>query len=165
MSRVRNPAYTALFEQEYARLVSALGLAFDDVDASADAVQDAFVQAHRHWRRVAQLEDPGGWLRRVATNRMLNVVRGRRRLAAALPGMWSPDHTDLPPLAIDIARLVDSLPERQRVAVCLFYVADLSTADVAHAMGVSAGTVKSQLHDARRSLRASLEPIEEGDAR
>ena len=49
------------------------------------------------------------------------------------------------------------LPERMRLAVCLHYLADLSVDDVADALGVASGTVKSNLHDARNRLRPALE--------
>ena len=58
------------------------------------------------------------------------------------------------------AELVDALgalPERQRLVVCLHYLADLSVDDVAAALEVAPGTVKSQLHDARSNLLRSLE--------
>lgn len=163
LDRSRDAAYTELFEREYTRLVAALGLAFGDVDVAADAVQDAFVQAHRHWKRVRGYDDPAAWLRRVATNRMRNALRGRRRQAAALPRLWYPESTDLPVLGGEVAKLVRSLPPGQRVAICLYYVADLSVREVAAALAVSEGTVKSQLHDARRALRADMEVVDERD--
>ena len=58
---------------------------------------------------------------------------------------------------MDIDRAVMGLPRRQREVVSLFYLADLSVAEVAGVLGVSAGTVKSQLHAARARLRAELE--------
>lgn len=163
LDRSRDVAYHELFEREYRRLVRALGMAFGDVDAAADAVQDAFVQAHRHWKRVRGYDDPAAWLRRVATNRMHNTRRGRQRQAAALARLWYPDVTELPPLGGQVAELVRALPAGQRITVCLYYVADLSVREVAAAMGVSEGTVKSQLHDARRALRADMEVADERD--
>jgi RNA polymerase sigma-70 factor, ECF subfamily len=151
------PGFDDLFAREYARLVRALAIGCGDAEMAADAVQDAFVQAHRHWRRVAAYDDPAAWVRRVAINRLANQRRGRRRLDAALPRLWQPDEVEAPRAASEVARVVAELPPRQRLAVCLHYVADLSVADVAAALGVTEGTVKSQLHDARAALRTRLE--------
>lgn len=148
-----------LFRQEYGRLVRALAVSAGGVDAAADAVQDAFVQANRHWSRIARYEDPAGWLRRVAVNRISNQARSRRRRAAALPriSVVTPTLTVDQPPDFDLRALVEALPPQQRIAVCLHYLADLSVKEVGNAMGIAQGTVKSHLHDARRSLGALLE--------
>ena len=56
-------------------------------------------------------------------------------------------------------RALRALPDRQRVAVALHYLADLSVADVAAAMGISEGAVKTHLHRARSQLAVSLEGL------
>ena len=71
--------YEGLFRAHYGPLVRALTLITGHADNAADAVQDAFVQLHRHWRRVSAYDDPVAWLRHVATNRALNQRRGRER--------------------------------------------------------------------------------------
>jgi RNA polymerase sigma-70 factor (ECF subfamily) len=153
--RDADAALSDLFRLEYPRLVRALG-ALAGSEAASDAVQDAFVQAARHWRRISRYDDPAAWIRRVALNRLANHRRGRRRLAAALPrlAVASPSVPQT-----DVAFLVAELPRRQREVVCLYYLADLSVAEVARALDVAEGTVKSHLHDAREALRASMEEI------
>jgi DNA-directed RNA polymerase specialized sigma24 family protein len=78
-----------LFEREFAPLVRALGVAFADPEAAADAVQEAFIEADRRWRRIGRYDDPAAWVRRVALNRLRNGRRDRRRrgeiLAAIRP--------------------------------------------------------------------------------
>lgn len=153
-----------LFRAEYARLVRALSVSAGGAEVAADAVQDAFVQAQRHWSRVAQYDDPAAWLRRVAVNRLSNQCRGRQRRAAALPriSIVSPSEAaDVQP-DLDLRALVATLPVQQRTAVCLYYLADLSVEDVSDAMGIAVGTVKSHLHDARRSLGSSLQEEHDG---
>ena len=60
-----------------------------------------------------------------------------------------------PPAEPDgVAALLGSLPRQQRVAAALFYVDGLSIAEVADAMGIAEGSVKSHLYDARRALRS-----------
>ena len=54
---------------------------------------------------------------------------------------------------IDLHDAIRELPERQREVITLHYLADLSVAVIAAQLGISEGTVKSQLHDARHALR------------
>jgi RNA polymerase sigma-70 factor (ECF subfamily) len=145
-----------LFDAEYGRLVRSLGVAFDPADA-ADAVQEAFIQADRRWAEVSRLDDPAGWVRRVALNRLLNGRRDRRRRREILGTIRPTLDADLTADLVDLRRSVAALPDRMRAAVCLHYLADLPVAEVAVALEVSAGTVKSNLHDARRRLRSVME--------
>lgn len=144
-----------LFEAEYERLVRSLGVAFD-VESAADAVQEAFVRADGDWSSVGSLEDPAGWVRRVALNRLLNKRRDQVRRAEILATVRAVDDADLTVELIDLRRAVRALPDRMRASLCLHYLAGLSVQEVASALDVSDGTVKSNLHDARRRLRELL---------
>ena len=152
------PEFDALFDREYPRLVRALTLVSGDREAAADAVQDAFVQAHRHWRRVARYADPAGWVRRAALNRLANSRRGdarRARFVEAAETRSGPSeggHDTRAGEELDLVTAIRALPDGQRTVIALHYLADLSVAEVAAAMGISPGTVKSQLHDGRAAL-------------
>lgn len=150
-----------LFTEEYDRLVGALGVAFEP-EAAADAVQEAFIAADRRWSRVSKLEDPAGWIRRVALNRLRTGRRLGRRRREILATLRTTPPDDMTAELVDLQAAVDALPDRQRMAVCLFHLADLSIDDVAAALRVSPGTVKSNLHDARRALRAQSEEVHDG---
>ena len=146
---------TDLFEAEYERLVRSLGVAFG-AESAADAVQEAFVQADRGWSRVATFDDPAGWVRRVALNRLLNGRRNQRRRREILATVRPVVDLDLTDDLLDLRRAVADLPDRMRAAVCLHYLADLRVDEVAASLDVSPGTVKSNLHDARTRLRELL---------
>jgi RNA polymerase sigma-70 factor (ECF subfamily) len=149
-------AFDELFRATYPQLVRALSVAADR-GAAADAVQEAFVQADVHWRRVGTLDNPGAWVRRVAINRLANHRRGLRRREAAVARLDAGEASvGLDPADLDLAAALRALPEKQRLAICLHYLADLSVAEVAESLGVAEGTVKSNLHDARRALRDQL---------
>jgi RNA polymerase sigma-70 factor (ECF subfamily) len=148
--------FDELFAAEYARLVRSLGVAFEPV-AAADAVQEAFIQADRIWDSLRTYDDPAGWVRRVALNRLLNGDRDRRRRDEILATIRPVPDADLTTELLDLRRAVAALPDRMRAAVCLHYLADLPVAEVAAALEVSEGTVKSNLHDARTRLRKYLE--------
>lgn len=144
-----------LFRAEFVRLVRGLSVAYG-VDAAADAVQEAFISAHCRWRTVARLDDPAGWVRRVALNQLMNGRRNRLRRSAILDSLRpvQPDHLTVEML--DLRTAISRLPEQMRLAVCLHHLSDLTIAQVAEALEVAPGTVKSNLHDARTKLRLAL---------
>jgi RNA polymerase sigma-70 factor (ECF subfamily) len=152
------PELAALFEAHSAALVRSLSVA--GLPDARDAVQEAFVQAFVHWRRVSRYDDPLGWIRRVAINRALNRRRGRRRqaaLAQRLRELPSVTSELVPARDDDVLAAVEGLPPQQRLAVTLFYFSDLPVDEVARAMGISAGAVKYHLHAARASVGRALE--------
>lgn len=148
----------AIFAAEFARLVRSLTAAAGNPERAADAVQEAFVQAYLHWRRIRHYDDPAAWIRRVAVNRVLNQRRNGQRRDAALARLGTaPSYVEnaaVPDAAL--ARAMAELPLRQRTAIALRFLADLSVADVARAMEISEGAVKSHVHRARERLAAHL---------
>jgi RNA polymerase sigma-70 factor (ECF subfamily) len=147
--------FDALFDREYVRLVVALAVAFDP-ESAADAVQEAFIEADRRWHRISQYEDPAGWVRTVALNRLRNGRRNWHRRAEILATIRPVIEEDLTDDRLDLRTAVNALPERMRLAVCLHYLADLGIDEVATLLEVTAGTVKSNLHDARIRLRSNM---------
>lgn len=145
-----------LFEAEFSRLVRGLAVAFD-VESAADAVQEAFIAAHRQWDSVCRYEDPAGWVRRVALNRLANGRRNRRRRQEILDAIRPVRDRDLTADLVDLRAAIQALPEKMRLAVCLHHLSGLTVGEVAATLDVAPGTVKSNLHDARVKLRAALE--------
>jgi RNA polymerase sigma-70 factor (ECF subfamily) len=149
----------ALFSRHYEPLVRSLSFVALDRDLAADAAQEAFFQLYLKWDRISQYDDPIGWVYRVAINRCKDHRRALARAARLLQWVaagpvdrdgpsWTPE--------IDFRDALRRLPSRQRTAAALHYVADLSVAQVARAMDISEGAVKSHLFRARESLRAEL---------
>lgn len=149
------------FRRCYAPMVRSLTVAAGDREVAADAVQDAFLRAFARWHRVSRMDDPPGWIRHVAVNRLRDHFRkegrGRRALERlqAEPAARATAPAPEPPS--DLARLLSLLPQQQRIAAALFYVERLSVKEVAHAMHLSDGAVKYHLHAARETLRDALE--------
>ncbi len=107
------------------------------------------------WRRVSGMESPDGWTYRVA----INVVRRRARRAALERRLLA--RSDRPPASVpapagEAWAAVADLPTRQRTAVVLRFVADLTEAQIAQAMGITRSTVSSTLADAARALGHAL---------
>lgn len=145
----------SLFRAHYGRLVRALAVVAGSQDAAADAVQEAFVKAHLHWRKIRRYDDPVGWIRRVAINRLRDDHRrhGRKDTAVQrLHGEYRPDQVEWSDGA-DADALLAQLPRQQRLAMALFYVEGLSVAGVAAALEISEGAVKFHLHQGRDRLR------------
>jgi RNA polymerase sigma-70 factor (ECF subfamily) len=140
-------------------MVRTLTVAAGDREVAADCVQDAFTRAYVRWARVARLEDPAGWIRHVAVNRMRDHFRKRERGARAFERLAPQTDVVAPAPAepSDLGAVLATLPAQQRIAAALFYVEDLSVAEIATAMALSEGAVKYHLHAARESLRSTLE--------
>jgi RNA polymerase sigma-70 factor (ECF subfamily) len=148
--------FDEFFRTEYPRLARVLSA----VDASAeDALQEAFSQAARAWKRVSEYEDPAGWVRHVAVRRMLDERRSTRRKHAAIERleMSATHHLDDRDTAIDLATAIGRLSTRHRIALTLFYLGGLTSAETGEAMGITAGAVRFHLHEARARLRQLLE--------
>lgn len=139
-----------------ARLIGLARTLTLDVQAGDDLVQDVFTHLLAVCRkRPGYVQEPA-WpllrtmLLRRAAQRRRAVVREVNRLArlrqVPIPSVW--DDVDR-----DLAGALRSLPMRMRTCVVLHYLEDLSTADVAQAMGIERGTVTAQLAVARKQLR------------
>lgn len=137
-----------------------LRIAVGDAARAEEAAQEAFARAWARWRRVRAMDRPVAWVYVVA----LNVERKRWRRASELlvePFEVACDPTEQAARDFDLRAAVKRLPERQRAAIALRYLADLPVADLARAMGCADGTVKATVHQALRSLRISLEDARE----
>ena len=150
----------ALFRAHYGRLVRALTVAGGSREVAADAVQEAFVKAHLHWRRIRRYDDPVGWIRRVAVNRLHDEHRRLRRKATAERRMANERSSTGEPVLDETAALLAGLPRQQRMAVALFYVDGMSVAEVAAAMRLSVGAVKFHLHAGRAKLRDAVRRLD-----
>ena len=134
--------------REHPKVMAALTWVAGDPHAAADAADEAFARAYAHWRRVGTMDSPGGWVYRVA----LNVFRRRKRRSALEQERVEPPPEVAHVVDREIWTVVQQLPERQRTAVVFRYLLDLPEKEVAHAMGISRGTVASALATARSHL-------------
>ena len=153
-------SFDAFFRAEHRRLVALATVLCGDRETGCDIAQEALSRAYADWDRVARLERPGAWARRVVVNMTRDVGRHRAVARRRLPELSRQQD-----LAGDVAAAphdnefwgaVATLPVRQRTAVALYYVGDRSISDVAEAMGIREGSVKTTLHQARKSLRQLL---------
>jgi len=123
-----------------------------------DIVQDALTRA---WvKRAAFDPERGtqlGWLLAiVADQARARWRRGSTRRTFPVADLGDVPFTEDDVEGADLRRAIGALPPRQRTAVVLHHFVDLPVAEVATLMDVSAGTVKSTLHDARAALAREL---------
>jgi DNA-directed RNA polymerase specialized sigma24 family protein len=143
------------YVREHRRVVASLAAVSGNADAARDAADEAFVRALAHWERVRVMDAPAGWVYRVAMNVLRRDLRRRRRETVLLRRRTQvvaplPTHPEL-------WEAVRALPERQRIAVVLRFVADLPEAEIASVMGIARGTVSATLSAARASLARWLD--------
>jgi RNA polymerase sigma-70 factor (ECF subfamily) len=158
---VADDDFDQFFRASYAPLVRALAVVAADLQVAEDVVQDAFLQALRHWPRVRGYDRPEAWVRRVALNRLADRGRRRQRRDRAMSRLAGARAVELVPADPDLAAAIAYLPEQQRRVVGLFYLLDLPVAEVADDLGIAPGTVKSHLAAARKTLSTVLEVVDD----
>lgn len=154
--RFRDEGFEVWYRAEHPRLVAVLALDSADVEVARDAASEAFARALERWERVGTMASPAAWTYKVA----LNVVRRHKRRVAMerLALRRQGPQRLVPPAAVtpELWAAVRALPSRQRRAVGLRYVADLTEPRIAEVMDIAPGTVAATLHAARKALAASL---------
>lgn len=157
--------YDDFFRDSYPKLVS-LGLAMSTPrHVAQDLAQETLIRAYEHRERLAGLDAPYGWCRRVMSNLLIDQHRSRTaerravgRLAHEL--VAAPGHRAESVVDIDgWADMVQPLSKRQRCVATLYYAEDRSVADIAEDLGWSTGSVKTTLARIRRKVSRRLDDI------
>lgn len=144
--------FEGFYRAERDRLYRVLAVALRDPDLAAESIDEAFTRAYARWDEVRFARSPAGWVYRVAHNWSIDRLRQRRR-ALRHPferpePVWNPDVPDE-----RLAKALGDLPLAQRSVVVLRILLDWSERDVAEALGIAEGTVKSRLNRALERLR------------
>lgn len=146
--------------REHPRLARALTLYLGQVEIADELAQEALVRVCEQWPRVCQMRQPGAWAHRVAMNLAKSWLRRRlaeRRAHQRYHARPSParQQSSEPAEAMAVRQAVAGLPQRQRQAVVLRYVADLSAAEAGEVMGIASATVRVLTSQALQRLRAA----------
>jgi RNA polymerase sigma factor (sigma-70 family) len=146
--------FEAFYRTHHPRLVASVLLTTGDLEVAREAVDEACARALARWDRVSAMDAPAGWTYRVALNVARRQYRRRRLEARLLAGRAVP--AAAPPEVDDTRRLLAGLAPRQRTAVVLRFVADLTEPEIAAAMGIRRSTVSATLAAARVRLARDL---------
>lgn len=166
-----DPAAFPAFYQQTQQFIyyTALKLLGSPADAE-DATQAVYLKI---WENIHTLKDPQSapkWVKTVTFNACYNELTQQKRRVSGLDegevetqGPVEDDIDYLPQEALDreatraiILQMIDSLPEKQRVTVYLYYFDELRVEEIAQLLAVSPGTVKSRLNSARLKIREAV---------
>lgn len=154
---------------DYGSVVAAVGLTVGSNDLAEDAVQE--VLARLVARPPSQpLRSPAGYVTVAACNRVRDIARSQAaekratdRLANHAPVKPGHDGSGIGEHAALTEALASLAPQQQQVCVLHYYI-DLPVTEVAALLGVSEGSVKTQLHRARQRLAAALGSEHDGES-
>ncbi|GII62531.1 RNA polymerase sigma24 factor [Sphaerisporangium krabiense] len=154
------PAFADIFAAHYPAMVRLAGLL--GADDPEDIAQEAFARLHRRRGRLRDDAASVPYLRAIVCNLTRNRVRHLRIARLRRPEPPTPAISGEQAFLIaerhrDLLAAVDGLPRRQREAVVLRYWLDLSEREIADAMGVTPGSVKSHTSRAIAALGRALE--------
>jgi RNA polymerase sigma-70 factor (sigma-E family) len=151
-------AVTVMYGEHYGPLVRMAALLIGNAATAEAVVQDSFVAMHGAWRRLRSSEKALPYLRQCVVNRSRSVLRHRivigRDTPKPEPGRTDAQREVLPPLEHAVVRALRALPLREREALVLTYYGELTEAQAASAMGITARAVKSHTARAVEALRA-----------
>jgi RNA polymerase sigma-70 factor (ECF subfamily) len=150
--------FEAFFRDEHQRLFRALGLLTRDRQEAEEVMQDAFLRLWERWDRIEAHPDPGAYLYRTA----MNLWRSRlRRAAVAARHVLQHQRREDEMAGVDardaVIRTLAALPSRQRAAVVLMDVLDLSSERAGAVLGIRPVTVRVLAARARAALARQLE--------
>jgi RNA polymerase sigma-70 factor (ECF subfamily) len=159
-----------LFAKHHGEIYAYLVRMLRDGELAADLTQDAFVKAYKAYDTLQKDENARAWLYQIAHRVALDEIR-HRKIVRMVP--WTGESHGASPsaerLAMDLRlsgpleRALARIPERQRAALLLAEVGDLSGMELAAAMGVSHVAARAILTRARESLRRALAAEQEAE--
>ena len=153
-------ALEQLYAAHWRSLVRLSVLLVRDQGTAEELVQDAFVAVHARWSRLRDPDLALAYLRQAVVNRSRSALRHRgvvERHAATLRPVDSRDPTPDTDRRAAVLDAMRTLPQRQREVLALRYYLDLSEAEIADALGISRGAVKSHASRGSAALRKLLE--------
>jgi RNA polymerase sigma-70 factor (sigma-E family) len=155
-------AVEELYAAHYRRLVRLSVLLVRDLGTAEEVVQDSFVAMHGKWRGLKDPDRALGYLRRSVVNRARSahrrhLVAAKHQPTAIGDEASAESHVMSAQTRAAVMDALHQLPTRQREVLVLRYYSDLSEAQIADALDISRGAVKSHAHRGMTALRTTLE--------
>ncbi|TDC21056.1 SigE family RNA polymerase sigma factor [Streptomyces sp. 8K308] len=153
---------TETYRAHYRSLLGLAALLLDDTASCEDVVQEAFIRVHSARGRVRDPEKTLAYLRQTVVNLSRSTLRrrilGLKLLSKPLPNMASAEEGAYEQLErADLIKAMRGLQRRQREVLVLRYFADMTEAEVARTLGISAGSVKAYGSRGIAALRVAME--------
>lgn len=157
--QLRVRSFEKLYRDEYRGVVAFCIALLGNRQSAEDVAQDAFIETHKHWDRIKDYDDPGAWVRKVASNKAMSA---RRRLGAEFRALTKVvggllQTTELAPYDHEFWGKVRRLPNQQARAIALFYLEDRPVSEIADVLECTVSTAKVHLHKGRASLAKALQ--------
>jgi RNA polymerase sigma-70 factor (sigma-E family) len=154
--QARDAEFSAYMAARQPGLIRTAFLLAGDRATAEDLVQTSLAKLYLSWDKVQNRESIDGYVRRILVNEHNSLWR-RAWKRTEVTSEVVPDHALTDEYddgrAAAVWELVKTLPRKQRAVIVLRYYEQLSEAEIAHTMGVSTGTVKSQASRALAALR------------
>jgi RNA polymerase sigma-70 factor (sigma-E family) len=154
-------SFSTFYASTYDSMVRLAYVIIGSPEVAEEVAQESYVGVYRRW---STLEEPERYLRRSIVNGCRDRLRRNGRWQVRQPLLVVDAATEQQLAGVtrgertDLVEALRRLPVRQRSAIVLKYFGDLSEAEIADALGVRPGTVKSLLHRGLEVLRKELEP-------
>ena len=167
-----------LYAAHWHALVRLAYLMVHDITLAEDIAQDALVAVHQRWGRLRDSHAALGYVRRTIVNRARSALRHQgvvdryARRTGAQESVASAEHSAMAHVEHEaMLRALEELSEKQREVLILRYYSELSEAEIADALGISRGAVKTHAHRGLARLRTVIgapspareHPTEEGE--
>jgi RNA polymerase sigma-70 factor (ECF subfamily) len=156
--------FTAFYDATWARTVACAYAVTGDVGAAEEAAQEAYSRAWPRWSKLATYDDPGAWVRQVATRQAISRWRRSRTAHRFLSRSRPPENASAPDEnTVALVTALRALPEAQRRALVLHHLAGFTVAEIAAQERCPEGTVKARLSRGRAALVPLLDGTPNGE--
>ena len=155
-------AFEQLYREHSPRVYAlCLRLCGGSSEEATELLQDAFIRAWRGLKNFRGESAFSSWLHRLTVNAMLERARSDKRRTARVLFMEQPGADlaivgDQPDTRMDLEQAIASLPEGARIVFVLHEIEGYQHGEIAEQLGVAEGTVKAQMHRARKLLMKAL---------
>ena len=169
-------AFTELYERTSQEVYRTARAVLRDEEEALDVQQDTFVYAYNHLDQLSDPEKVRPWLRAIAVNRAKSILRRNSPLLFTEleneDGEGLPEQADLsaeasPELSLErketaelVNEILGELSDGQRAAIAMYYYEQMSASEIAKALGVATGTVKSQLARGKKKIEEAVRALE-----
>lgn len=161
-------SFTEFYRREWRDVVGLGFVLTGNRCVAEDLAQESFAAACRDWDRVAELDKPGAWVRKVVVNHSASWFRRRTAERHALARIGNPaaaPDLDLDGEVAEVWAAVRSLPKRQAQAIALVYFDGMTVDETSQVIGCSRETARTHLKRGRQALSKRLGVKEDDDAR